>query len=413
MSGSRVEPAPRVDLRENGGWREAALTADQARTVSLSELADVRPGRGPGSWQLRARDTVGAVRLGRGPSAVQLRIAPKVPVDRLLHLLGHAADHARWPPGTVEAAERPDLLPAVAHAFAGAAERALGPGVLHGYREVDDCLPVLRGRLRAAAQLRRRPGLALPVEVTFDEHSADIPENRLLLGAALRLLRLPDLDAAVRARLRLLVARLDTVTPPVPGAPPPGWTVTRLNRRYQPVLGLAEMVLRGASYELEDGRTVQVDGLLVRMWQVFETFLARALGEELRRQGGGRASPQDREHFLAAGRRYRLRPDLVHYLPGPDGVVRPAVVVDAKYKRGFDVGDLYQMLAYCVRLGLAEGHLVYAAGRQEQVTVEAGGGAVVRLHRHVLDLSQPPGDVRARVADLADTLLRGSGASRR
>jgi 5-methylcytosine-specific restriction enzyme subunit McrC len=43
-------------------------------------------------------------------------------------------------------------------------------------------------------------------------------------------------------------------------------------------------------------------------------------------------------------------------------------VVDAKYKaerpEGFPDADLYQMLAYCTVLGLAEGHLVYAKGNE-------------------------------------------------
>ena len=400
-----IGQAARVELREAGGWCEWPLSPEQARAVSDLDCIDIRPTGRPQVWKLRAKDTVGAVRIGRGTSAVQLRIAPKVTVDRLLYLLGYAAEYADWRPAPVEAAERPDLPTAVAYAFTHAAERALLPGVLFGYREVEESLPVLRGRLRAPAQLRRWPGLALPLEVTYDDHTADIPENRLLLGAALRLLRLPGLPAALRARLRLLGSRLDTVTPPVPGAPLPAWSPTRLDRRYQPVLGLAELILRGASYELDDGRRVLVDGLLVRMWQVFETYLGRVLGEELRRQAGGRASPQDRQHCLGRDTRYLLKPDLVHYLPGPDGRMRPAAVVDAKYKTGRPSDDLYQMVTYCVRLGLRDGHLVYADGKPDVVEVPTEG-AVIRLHRHVLDLSLPQPDLAAQVAGLASAVLR-------
>ena len=400
-------PAPppglaRVDLKEAGGWTVHRLTDGQARTLSRSELTHLRPSGTPGHWQVRARDQVGAVRLGTGPdSAVQLRIAPKVTVDRILPLLSHAAHRAHWYPEPVDGAERPDLLPAVAHALASAAERALLPGLLLGYRESEEALPVLRGRLRVSAQLRRHPGLALPIEVTYDDHTTDIPENRLLLGACRRLLRLPDLDASCRGRLRTLAARLDGVTPPTPGAPPPAWTATRLNVRYRSALRLAGLVLRGASYELEDGRTIQVDGLLLRMWQVYEAFLAGALGEELTRLAGGRAEAQDPTHFLDSRRRYRLKPDLVHYLPGPHGLPRPAVVVDAKYKRGHHPDDLYQMLAYCVCLGLPDGHLVYAAGPQNTVDIPTGTGAPVRVHRYTLDLSRPYPELRSALVQLA------------
>ncbi|MEW2395107.1 hypothetical protein [Streptomyces sp. NPDC046862] len=77
--------------------------------------------------------------------------------------------------------------------------------------------------------------------------------------------------------------------------------------------------LRGGSYELDDGRRVLVDGLLLEMWRVFETFLATALGEELQRRAGGRAEPCDRDHHLDLGKKELLKPDLIHYLPLSDG----------------------------------------------------------------------------------------------
>lgn len=391
---------PPVRLKEGGAWTQWRLSQEQARTLSESELVDIAPGPAH-IWKIRtrgAKGVVGAVRLGRGSGTVELSIVPKIPVDRLLYLLGYAAGEMRWFDEPVSAAVRPDLLPAVAGAFARSAGRALRPGVLLGYREVEDTLPLLRGRLRAAAQLRRRPGMALPMEVAYDDHTQDIPENQILLGAVRRLLRTPGVTPASRTALHGLAALLDGVTVPVPGAPLPRWTGTRLNRRYQQSLGLAALILSGGSYELDGGRHVSVDGLLVTMWRVFETFLGQALGEALRQRIGGRSQTQDLAYFLDIGRQHQLRPDLVHYLSGP------VAVVDAKYKAERERGDLYQMLAYCMRLGLSDGHLVYVSGDEDTVHVPSPSGAV-RLHRHVLDISVSPGELRARLAALADAVL--------
>lgn len=391
----------RVSLQENGGWKTWPLTRDQAETLSASELVEVGAGPG-GTWKVRTRSAqakVGAVRLGRGPGAVHLTITPKIPVDRLLYLLGYAADQLDWSDQPVDAAVRPDLLPAVAHAFTRAAGRAVRPGVLLGYRSVEDSLPVLRGRLRAAAQLRGRPGLALPLEVEYDDHTVDIPENRLLLGAVRRLQRTPGVTPTARTALHGLAVRLDGVTAPVPGAPLARWTSTRLNQRYQQALGLAALILGGSSYELDDGRSISVDGLLLTMWRVYETYLGKALGEALRQRIGGRSETQDLAYFLDSERQHQLRPDLVHYLSGP------AVVADAKYKPERERGDLYQMLAYCMRLGLSDGHLVYISGSEDTVHVPVSG-SVVRLHRHVLDLTLPHQELHARVAALADAILQ-------
>ncbi|SFK38936.1 McrC family protein [Streptomyces pini] len=407
----RGGPFP-VELAEGDDWSTWALTTAQLDTLRTraEKIVDIQPaerGSEGWRWRLKAKRTVGTVRFGSGEDAVQLRITPKVPVDRLLHLLAHAPDRARWDHGLVDTAAREELFPAVARTFVRTAERALRPGPLSGYQGREDTSTTLRGRLRVAAQLRRRPGLALPLEVAYDEHTPDILENRLLLGAARRLARLPGLEPSVRSRLCGLDVLLDGVTAPAPGARLPVWTPTRLNARYGPALRLAELVLRGASFEYADGRRVRVDGLLLNMEKVYEDFLAAALGAVLQRRAGGRPQPHPRTHHLDDRREHVLLPDLVHLLPDDGGALRPAVVVDAKYQEGLRRENLYQMLAYCTRFGLHEGHLICVAGDVDgtAVRVPAPGGTIT-LHRHVLDLSLPRQALTARLDDLGRTILR-------
>jgi hypothetical protein len=52
------------------------------------------------------------------------------------------------------------------------------------------------------------PGLPLPAECRFDEYTADILLNRILRGAAVRLLRLPGVTIPTRQALQRLAARL-------------------------------------------------------------------------------------------------------------------------------------------------------------------------------------------------------------
>ncbi|MEU5837431.1 restriction endonuclease [Streptomyces diacarni] len=404
---------PTVRLTEGEGWTRWDISPAQARTLADSELVRVRPDNG--CWQLKAKDRVGAVRLGSGGGTLQLSIAPKVEISRLLYFVGHAPERVVWDERPVTADEHPELLPAVAYAFVSAARHALRQGVLHDYREVHDSLPVLRGRLRLADQLRRRPGIPFPFEVTQEDHTADIPENQLLLGAVRRLLRVPGIAPGQRTELIGLAVRLEGVSVPVPGAPLPVWQANRRNQRYRQALGLAELILRGASYELGDGRTVTVDGMLVRFWQLYETFLARALGEAMRQRAGGRAEAPDRSarsrrehqhHYLDVAQRHPLLPDLIHYLPRRgDSVLCPAVIVDAKYKTKQQRDDLYQMLAYCLRLGVSEGHLIYAVGSTSPVEIPAEGRRI-RLHRHLVDPALSVPQLRARIDELAEYMLR-------
>ncbi|MBO2457272.1 McrC family protein [Actinomadura violacea] len=394
-----------VRLRENGPWTEHELTGEQATALAASELVRIAPGPRLGLWRLRDNGLVGAARVGPAAHTVELRVQPKTPIDRLFFLLTYARKPRGWREEAVDAGEHPELLPALAHAFARAAERTLRQGVLLGYREIEEALPVVRGRIRVIDQIQRRHGFPVPVEVRYDDYTVDIPENQVLLAATHRLLRLPDVPAGTRKLLRHLLLRLDGVTRLVAGRALPEWTPTRLNSRYGTALGLAELVLRGASYELDDGTGVRVDGLMLEMWRVFEDFLCVALAEALRPYGG-RTRLQDRRHHLDHARRVKLRPDLVH--DTADG--RPAAVVDAKYKVELEPGkhesDLYQMLAYCTVMGLERGHLVYAAGMGEPHAHSIVGVNGLHIVETSLDLTLPPSDLLAQVADLAENICR-------
>lgn len=143
----------------------------------------------------------------------------------------------------------PDLWPALALTLARQAERALTHGVLQGYETRNEAQRTVRGRIRIGDQIARRPGLMMPLEVTYDEYSADITENRILRTALRRMLSVPRLAADSRARLAHLDAMLTGVEVLRPGSRPPTWRRTRMNSRYHSVLRLAEVILRNSSTE--------------------------------------------------------------------------------------------------------------------------------------------------------------------
>ncbi|MFJ1595478.1 McrC family protein [Streptomyces sp. NPDC088261] len=396
-----------VELVEYGAAVTLPLPDETGRALASSRIVDAVPDPYlPGNWRLRAGGKVGAVGLRvAGHAPVTLRITPKVPIARLFFLLGYATNPRIHRDGTVDLAEYTEVLPALAHAYEKALERALRQGVLQGYRYTEEAAPVLRGRLREAEQIRRHHGRSFPAEVAYDEYGTDIAENRLLRAATERMLRLPRVPADVRRRLRHHRARLSEAGALVPGRRDlPQWRASRLNSRYQPALRLAETLLRGSSVEHLSG-DLTVDGFLFDTHKVFEDFVCVALREALSTYGG-RSVLQARGVHLDEGETIRMRPDLVWY--GHDG--RPLAVVDAKYKaerpEGFPDADLYQMLAYCTALGLPEGHLVYAKG----LASAPGDGprashrvrhAAVVIHQHTLDLDRPPDELLASVAELA------------
>ena len=404
-----------VSVVEGEGWKEEVLTAGQAEALQRCGLVEIRRGSAEGQWQVRGRQPfgwAGAARVGDGPDSVDVRLRPKVPIARLLFLVGYTRkqiDQLDWRDDEIDTGEADGVLPAVAHAFARAADRALGQGMLLSYRETEETGAVVRGRIREADQVRRRYSLLLPVETRFDDYTADIPENQLLLTAAGQLLKLPLLErdalVASSSLLRKLMFRLARVTPLAPGRPPPRWKPSRLNARYHTALGLAEVVLRGSSYELDDGRTLRADGLIVLMWKLFEDFVTGAIADALRAHGGW-CEFQDEGHRLDVGSLFKLKPDLVYYRADADGRKAPFAVIDAKYKAsGPGREDMYQLVAYCTALGLRYGYLISpgsrAAQRSHQITRSS-----ITIIEHTVDLSEPPDAIRRQIRELAADISR-------
>ncbi len=371
------------------------LTLAEASALNASKLVSVTPGAG--GWQVTAAYAVGVLNVG----GLVVRVAPKVGTVQVLRLLAraHGVRHLDLDDAHVGLHDDPDLSVVLAVLFAQEARLALASGPLRGYRTEDQTLSVVRGRLRVRDQELRRFGAVVPIEVTVDEWTTDTDENRRIRAATRRLLRLPGLLEVTR-RLLLHVDRLlADVRLPAPGEPVPSWRPTRLTARLHRLLRLADLVLSTASVEHRVGE-VEAHGFVVPMEKLFEDLVARLLAE------------LDDEVQLAAQSTYPLdtlgrmtmRPDLVLRSGGVD-----VAVADTKYKVLDDKGKLrnedgYQLLAYCMRMGLGVGHLIYASGSlpAEPYDFIAAG---VRLEIHKVDLSQALAKIELDVVRLRQSLM--------
>ncbi|MDQ2881444.1 MAG: McrC family protein [Actinomycetota bacterium] len=384
MTASGVVPPLAEDDRAG---IEVTLSPAVATALEASGLVHVLP-VGPAVWRLVPRGRVGAVHI----DGVDVVVTPKVGITRLLFLLGYAADPG-FRPEDVAGIHDDDLWPAIAETVCRHAERALGFGVLQGYVTVEAALPLVRGRIRVADQIARRPGMLVPIEVRYDEYSIDIVENRILRSAVRRMLAVPRVSAAVRSRLAHLDARLDGVTVLVSGAPRPTWRPHRLNARYHAALRLAELVLRHQSFEVGPGG-LRVAAFVVDMAKVFEDFVATALTEAWAPLPGHTRTQYPARLDETGG--VLMRVDVVHLV---DGVAR--IIADAKYKIESGSGrypnaDHYQMLAYCTALQVPFAWLVYASGSPGPVTRRVVHTAI-SIVECPLDLAASPTALLAQI----------------
>lgn len=386
----------------------AALTLtppqrDALRGPAFSALVQPTAGSGD-TYDVTPGNTIGAVQV----EGVTILVEPKIPISRVLFLLGYAADPTVIGTGHAELGTAPDLVSGVTRLLTSLTDRALHRGLLSGYRTVDADLHTVRGRIDLAEQLRRRPGLELPLAVRFQEYDEDITENRLLLAATSVLRRLALRDVAGRRALYRLSETLQNVTPvyyPPTSVPPVTWT--RFNQHLRPAVELARLLLRMQSPDLHAGAAT-TPSLTLNMADLFETFVRTALREAL--PASDSQFPAG-EHcptmHLDARRLVRLKPDL-SYWP----THRCAFIGDVKYKRDSGTGhsdDLYQLLAYATAAGLDDASLVYALGPPTPRTHQIPG-AQVRLHVHHLDLSRPPTGLLQQVATLVASIRPSAGS---
>ncbi len=370
------------------------LTRAEAAALSGTRLVTLTP-EGEG-WRVAAGQWVGAVRCGD----LEVRVAPKVGSVKVLELLSRAqgVTGLKVDPGRLGLADDADLSTVLAVLFEREAQQALALGPLRGYRTEDQSLPVVRGRIRLVDQALRRFGAITPIEVTVDEWTLDTDDNRRLRAAAQVLARLPGVPAATLSGLRRIDRMLVGVQEVPRGTRLPPWTPTRLNAHVHRLLRLADLALGGGSVEHRAGAVV-AHGFALNMAWVFERLVARVLSEECARSGLGRLLTQQ-PYQLDVGKRLRIEPDLV-IADGSDVLA----VADTKYKLLDDTGafpnaDAYQLVTYCLRLGLTEGHLVYAGDGLDQPDEYVIRGAGVRLKIHAVDLRVEVDSVVAAIQGL-------------
>jgi 5-methylcytosine-specific restriction enzyme subunit McrC len=356
-------------------------------------------------WKIRAKDRVGLVRVGR----LIIEVRPKLPVSRLLFMLGYACGIPELRTAQVDASEADDLLTGMAWIYSEALRRALARGLPHGYVQREEDSVSVRGRICFEEQVRRRPGSWLPLAVRFDDFVEDTDLNRTLKAALRRLLTLPALNGRMRLELRRWLRVFAAVSDLPRGLRTlPVVHLTRLEAHLKPARNLAEVILRGGSIEPSIGST-PAPSLFLDLSDLFERFVRESLRQEVGLSRHDFPAAGGGDLYLDTARTVALRPDLLWRESG-----RYLFVGDVKYKEANDGRgrreDLYQLLTYTIRLNLERGLLIHASPQEKRVHQIAHG--VRRLEVVGVDLGTTLDELRSQIESIA-VLLRAHASSSR
>ena len=388
-----------IDLKEYATSEHELTSAERDVLLEALPSLTIQPVVGSeGGYHLRPGSTVGAVEVGD----LSVLIEPKIGIPQLLSLACYAMSKFKPQRQQFDYPREYAMPDVLALALASAARRAFSRGLLHGYVVEEEALQTVRGRIRFDDQIRRRFGIAVPVEVRYDEFTEDILANRLVRAAVYRLGRMRLQSPAARKELGRIAGMLDNVSlVEFPHNAVPEVRFDRLNGHYREVVALSRLVLRHSGFESRRG-AVRASGFLMDMNAVFQEFVTQALREAL--GVSDRVFLEKAIDSLDAKNRIGLRPDLTWW----DG--RSCLFVgDAKYKKLTDKtvpnADLYQLLAYVTALDLPGGLLVYAQGQEYEETYSVRHSQK-RLEVAALDLSGTLDAVLRRVRDLAERVKR-------
>jgi len=370
--------------------RARRLDSEAGRYLSVSPHPD------PGMWSVTAREYVGTLAV----DDMRILIRPKIRLENLFLMLEVGLPKRAWRKEDFDYATNPDLLQSLVSFYARTLETTLARGLYRSYRNRNEDLKAIRGRIDFGRQLSRAR-LPMPVACRYGDFTSDVIENRGLRAAIRLSLRVPHVELADRRRLmRELVAMEEVSDISVRGDDLQRIHYSRLNDHYRPALGLARLLLDNLTLVDRRGGTTAAS-FMVNMNDLFERFVT----ERLRRALQGRLVVEDPTHdSLDIEKKVGIRPDLRFRHPRSDSVT---YVGDIKYKLTADAvarsADYYQLLAYATALDLPEGVLIYCqadGGKPaREITVRHAGK---RLHVRALDLSGSPAEVGAGIERLAD-----------
>ncbi|MCY3858457.1 MAG: restriction endonuclease, partial [Gammaproteobacteria bacterium] len=227
--------------------------------------------------------------------------------------------------------------------FANRLREASRRGLPHRYRQREEDLPLLRGKLNTNRQMFLHLTRADQLACQFDELSVDTPLNRVL-KATVKLLQ----TLVRRSSNERLLNELSTKFELVHDSSQPLQERVRLDRTntlYHRIYELARLFLTENWQNTIAGSNPGI-ALLFKMNDLFELFIGQCARKAI---GASCVSLQHRSEFALMNRRkgiFNLRPDII---------VNSHVVVDTKWKvldekdersLGVSQSDVYQMLAY-------------------------------------------------------------------
>lgn len=318
-----------------------------------------------GQWRLTSQGWVGHIPL---TPEFHFALQPRVKLGNLFRMLEYAYRlKFKILAGLVDCQSLEEFYERLAHILARRVLDRGRKGFYRTYLPETERLPYVRGRLDVQQVVQRPEQVKL--QCHFQEHTADVEENQILVWTLWRIARsgmctervLPAVRRAYRALQGLV-----TLHPHDPAACI-GRLYNRLNDDYQPLHALCRFFLEqsGPSHQAGD-RTMLP--FLVDMARLYERFVAEWLKENL--PPTMKLKAQERVD-IGQAKALHFEIDLVLY---DLDTGQPRCVLDTKYKTADTPSpdDIFQVVTYAEAKGCHEAILIYPTPLAQPLNEKVG-----------------------------------------
>lgn len=306
-----------------------------------------------GQWQLTSQGWVGYVPL---TPELGLALQPRVELGNLFGMLEYAyrLKSFRFLEGLIDCQSLAEFYERLAHILARRVLDRGRKGFYRAYLSETDRLPYVRGRMDIRHRIEQPWDCQLRCH--YDEHTADLDENRILAWTLMRVAHSAACTERVLPTVRRAYHALRGFVSLNPYAPEDcvGRLYNRLNDDYHALHALCRFLLEhtGPTHLMGDRAVLP---FLVHMPRLYELFVAEWLKEHLPPHLLLKAQEKVE---LGEGDLLSFNIDLVLY---DADTGRPRCVLDTKYKSKdhAEAGDVLQIVAYAQMKGCRHAVLVY------------------------------------------------------
>jgi 5-methylcytosine-specific restriction enzyme subunit McrC len=366
-------------------FSQAELTTSEVLAIQATGKFEIEPASflNGHRYGIRSRGWVGHVLASE---ELLVRILPKVPVSNLFRMLevAYGLQSFRFLDGDTEIESIEDLYERIVSILSRRVLDRSRKGLFRSYISEADDLPYVRGHIDSVATALNIITGVPRVACQYEEQTADLDDNRLLLWTLHQVRRRSLGRKSVRRELDLARRALaGTISlKHYQGSDCVRRLYHRLNSDYAPMHGLCRFILEQSGPGIEHGDHSFVPFEL-NMRYLFESFVAEWLRVNA---PAGLTVRCKHSAYVDANFEMRITVDILLI---DEATQSPVAVLDTKYKIAEQPheSDIYQIGFYAHEIGVKHALLVYPspAGAPLRIT----HGKDVRLGSLVFDIGEP------------------------